>query len=168
MATLCNRRSLGWTYTKTLIQRDSAGTRQGTHHLSQPRRYHFVAAVQVVVVTTAEHLEPYHIVRAILARDVDPARVVLRDTKSYCGVLLDDDNRRPICRLRFDHAQKFLALPNAGDAERPEPIVDPAEIYRFADDPRAALFYDSRRDWPVVGATEAATPGPSEAAGVGG
>lgn len=44
------------------------------------------------------------IVRTLLRGVVDPARVVMRDQKSYCGILLDDNNRKPICRLfNFDH-----------------------------------------------------------------
>ena len=34
----------------------------------------------------------------------------MRDTKSYCGILLDDNNRKPICRLRFNHSQKYLGV----------------------------------------------------------
>lgn len=44
------------------------------------------------------------IVRTLLRGTVDPTRVIMRDQKSYCGILLDDNNRKPICRLfNFDH-----------------------------------------------------------------
>ncbi len=54
------------------------------------------------VVTTAEEIEGYHIVRAIGAAAVSPDRIVMRDAKSYCAVLLDDNNRKPIARLHFN------------------------------------------------------------------
>jgi hypothetical protein len=27
----------------------------------------------------------------------------MRDAQSYCAILLDDNNRKPICRLRFNN-----------------------------------------------------------------
>ena len=67
------------------------------------------------IVTTEEEWEGFHIVRAILAKHVDPRRVVMRDTKSYCGILLDDNNRKPICRLRFNYSQKYIGLFDAAE-----------------------------------------------------
>ncbi|MBI1312512.1 restriction endonuclease [bacterium] len=52
--------------------------------------------------TTEQEIEGFMIVKAICREVVAPARVVMRDTRSYCGVLLDDNNRKPICRLRFN------------------------------------------------------------------
>lgn len=34
----------------------------------------------------------------------------MRDTKSYCGILLDDNNRKPICRLHFNTSQKYIGI----------------------------------------------------------
>lgn len=83
------------------------------------------------IVTTPEELEGYHIVKAILSKVVDPARVVMRDTKSYCGVLLDDNNRKPICRLRFNYSQKYLGLFDANKNEERISIAAVNEIYKF-------------------------------------
>ena len=49
--------------------------------------------------TTQEELEGFHIVKALLRNTVDPDRIVYRDTQSYFGILLDDNNRKPVCRL---------------------------------------------------------------------
>ena len=62
------------------------------------------------IVTTEEEIEGYNIVKAILRETIDVKRVIMRDTKSYCGILLDDNNRKPICRLRFNYAQKYLGV----------------------------------------------------------
>jgi hypothetical protein len=83
------------------------------------------------VVTTPEEMEAFHIVRAMLAKTVDPKRVVMRDTKSYCGILLDDNNRKPICRLRFNYSQKYLGLFDASKAEEKIPIGAITDIYQF-------------------------------------
>lgn len=62
------------------------------------------------VVTTEQERQGFEIVRAIVAEVTDPTRVVMRDTKSYCGILLDDNNRKPICRLHFDRSQWHVTL----------------------------------------------------------
>jgi len=51
--------------------------------------------------TTPEEWEAFRIVQAIGAEQVDPTRIFMRDAKSYCAILLDDNNRRTICRLHF-------------------------------------------------------------------
>lgn len=48
------------------------------------------------VVTTAEEIEGLHIVRSILRDVVNPRRIVMRDNLSYCAILLDDNNRKPV------------------------------------------------------------------------
>ncbi len=52
--------------------------------------------------TTADEIEGFQIVRAIASEVVDPSRIFMRDSKSYCAVLLDDNNRKPIARLHFN------------------------------------------------------------------
>lgn len=54
------------------------------------------------IVTTQEEIDAYNIVRSILAEEVDIGRIFMRDAKSYCAVILDDNNRKPICRFHFN------------------------------------------------------------------
>ena len=63
-----------------------------------------------LIVTTEEETEGYNIVKAIVRTEVDAKRIVARDTQSYFGILLDDNNRKPIARLHFNRAQKYLGL----------------------------------------------------------
>lgn len=51
------------------------------------------------IITYNNEIWAYFIIRTILKNVVDPSRVVMRDQKTYCGILLDDNNRKPICRL---------------------------------------------------------------------
>lgn len=64
------------------------------------------------IVTTEEELEAFRIIRAILRQMVDVSRVVHRDAQSYFAVLLDDNNRKPICRLYFGAKRKAIGLFN--------------------------------------------------------
>lgn len=63
-----------------------------------------------VIVTTAEELEGFYIIRAILRSQVPADRIVHRDAQSYFAILLDDNNRKPICRLNFNGQKKFITL----------------------------------------------------------
>ena len=83
--------------------------------------------------TTPEEMEGYLIVKAVVRQAVDVRRIVHRDTKSYMGVLLDDNNRKPVCRLRFNAAQKYLGLFDADKNETKHAIASPDDIYKFAD-----------------------------------
>jgi hypothetical protein len=85
------------------------------------------------IITTEEEMEGYHIVRAIASKIVSPTRIVHRDTKSYMGILLDDNNRKPICRLWFNTKQKYIGVFNSEKSETRIPISDIPEIYKYSD-----------------------------------
>jgi len=85
------------------------------------------------VVTTDEELEGYYIVKAIVSNVVDPDRVFQRDTKTYMGVLLDDNNRKPICRLWFNSKQKYVGLFDENKKEKRVPIESTKDIFLLTD-----------------------------------
>lgn len=89
------------------------------------------------VVTTEEEREAFYIVKSILREVVDVKRVFARDTVGHFGVLLDDNNRRPICRFRFGGKQKYLGLMNEQREEERVALDDLNDIYQFADRLRA-------------------------------
>jgi hypothetical protein len=84
------------------------------------------------IVTTEEEQDGYHIVRAILRENLDVKRITMRDTQTYCGILLDDNNRKPICRLWFNRSQKYLGVFD-GEKEDKLPIDDVDSIYQYAE-----------------------------------
>ena len=97
------------------------------------------------IVTTDEELEGYYIVKAILGSIIDVRRVFIRDTRNYCGILLDDTNRRPICRLWFNSPQKYLGLFDDRKTETKHVVDDTNGIYRFAEQlRRTVLHYDGK------------------------
>ena len=96
------------------------------------------------IVTTVEEIEGYHIVRALLRKEIDPERIVHRDQQTYFGILLDDNNRKPICRLHFNGSQKYLGLFDNDKNENKQAIDSLDEIYNYADElKQAALMYDN-------------------------
>ncbi|NWF16793.1 type I restriction enzyme HsdR N-terminal domain-containing protein [Pseudomonas reactans] len=93
------------------------------------------------ILTTLEELEGYHIVRAVVRSVVDAKRIVQRDTQSYFGILLDDNNRKPICRLHFNRSQKYLGIFDEGKNETRHAISSIDEIYEYADQLKKTVGY---------------------------
>jgi hypothetical protein len=83
-------------------------------------------------VTTNDEMEGSQIVKAILREILPATRIAFRDTQSYFGILLDDNNRKPICRLHFNSTNKYLELFNNGkDSGEKKLIASLDEIYNF-------------------------------------
>lgn len=70
------------------------------------------------IVTTEEEIEGYMIIKAIVRDIIKPARVHIRDAKSYCAVLVDNNNRKPLARLHFNRAVKYIGLFDGVTEER--------------------------------------------------
>ncbi len=85
------------------------------------------------IVTTEDEWEGYYIVKAILHEIIAPSRVVMKDTRSYCSIILDGNTRKPICRLRFNSRQKYLVLFDENKERDKLPIDDLNEIYNHSD-----------------------------------
>lgn len=85
------------------------------------------------VITTEEELEGYRIVVAILRRKIPVNRIVHRDTQSYFGILLDDNNRKPLCRLHLNGGNKYLGIFDKDKNETRELIQSIDDIYHFED-----------------------------------
>ena len=98
---------------------------------------------EVDIQTTADELEGFHIVKAITRAVIDAPRIVHRDTKSYFGILIDDNNRKPICRLHFNRNQKYIGLFDLEKNETRHPIETLDDIYTFSDELKAtAALYN--------------------------
>jgi hypothetical protein len=83
--------------------------------------------------TTDEEIAGYRIVKAIACSDVEPGRIIMRDAKSYCAVLLDDNNRKPIVRLFFNSKQKYVGVFDDGKQCTRLPIEDLNGIYQYSE-----------------------------------
>ncbi len=65
---------------------------------------------EVKVVTTEEELEGFMIVKTILRQKISASRITHRDAQSYFAILLDDNNRKTICRLYLNGSKKFFVI----------------------------------------------------------
>lgn len=84
------------------------------------------------VETTQEELDGFYIVRAIGSELVAPERIVIRDSQSYCAVLLDDNNRKPIARLRFNSpTTKYVGTFDADKNEEMNAVKETRDIFKL-------------------------------------
>lgn len=102
------------------------------------------------IVTTTDELAAYFTIRAIL-HPVSSRRIVMRDVQSYCGVLLDDNNRKPICRLYLNGPRKAIGLFDSEDRKEERiPISDIEEIHEIAERLRATVQRYDRKPSPFA------------------
>ena len=84
--------------------------------------------------TTEDEMQGFYIVRAILYPEIDDiSRVAHRDTQSYFGILLDDNNRKPICRLHFNSANKYIETFDAERKGTKHLLESLDDIYKYRD-----------------------------------
>ena len=102
------------------------------------------------IVTTEDEIEGLFAVKSILRNSIDAKRVQMRDTKSYCGILLDNNNRKPICRFRFDQDRKYLGIFDKHKNEERIPINEVDDIYKYASQIVATVkMYDGQIGVPA-------------------
>ncbi|MBQ4328842.1 MAG: type I restriction enzyme HsdR N-terminal domain-containing protein [Lentisphaeria bacterium] len=71
------------------------------------------------ITTTQSETDAFNIVRAIASEIISPEKIYIRDAKSYCAILFDDNNRKPICRLFFNNeANKAIVFFNGIQEEK--------------------------------------------------
>ena len=85
------------------------------------------------VETTDDEITGFNIIRAIGSKIVSVDRIVIRDAKSYCAVLLDNNNRRTIARLHFNsETARYLGIFRGKDEER-IPVINVSDIFQHSD-----------------------------------
>lgn len=86
------------------------------------------------MVTTEEELEAYRIVRAILAKDIDVDRVFYRDALNYFTVIIDNSNRKNVCRLYLNSpTNKKLVVTSDTGEEFVVKIERIDDLYKYSD-----------------------------------
>lgn len=85
------------------------------------------------IVTTQAEMEAYYTIKAILRSIVQGKRVVMRDALSYCAILLDDNNRKPICKLHFNNEANLRVelFDSEGNSEKVH-IENIDDLYTYA------------------------------------
>jgi predicted type IV restriction endonuclease len=85
------------------------------------------------VVTTAEELEAFMIVKTVLRQKIPLKRIAYRDAQSYFAILLDDNNRKTICRLYLDGSKKYLVTLDGERKEVKNELLSLDDIFKYGD-----------------------------------
>ena len=86
------------------------------------------------VETTEQELEGFLIVKTILRQKISATRITHRDAQTYFAILLDDNNRKTICRLYLNGSKKYLAILDESKKEVKNEIGSLDEIFNFSDE----------------------------------
>jgi predicted type IV restriction endonuclease len=90
-------------------------------------------ATESKVETTADELEGFMIVKTILRQKISSSRIAYRDAQSYFAILLDDNNRKTICRLYLNGGKKYFAFIDDQKKEVKNEITTLDDIFNFAE-----------------------------------
>lgn len=91
------------------------------------------------IVTTDEELQAFYIVKAILRGSIPTERVTYRDAQSYFAIFVDNNNRKPVCRLYLDSVNnKKITFIDDARKEHHNKISSLDDIYQYADEIIAA------------------------------
>lgn len=82
------------------------------------------------IVTTAEELEGFFIIKSLLRDVISPKRITYRDNLRCFTVFLDGSDRKWICRLYFNGPKKCLATALENKSENRIPIDDVEDIFK--------------------------------------
>ncbi|BAU96767.1 type IV restriction endonuclease [Corynebacterium suranareeae] len=85
------------------------------------------------IVTTEEEIHGHSIVRAICCSEVPAQEITMRDAKSYCAILFQDNNRKPIARFYFDRKIPRIGIFNPDGEQEQFDLESIEDIYNHAD-----------------------------------
>ena len=85
------------------------------------------------VTTTQDELEGFMIVKTILRQKVSVSRITYRDAQSYFAILLDDNNRKSLCRLYLEGGKKFIGTFDELKKETKNEISTLDDIFKYAE-----------------------------------
>ncbi|MES2486265.1 MAG: type I restriction endonuclease [Bacteroidota bacterium] len=84
------------------------------------------------IITTQEELEGFMIVKTILRQKVPVSRIVHRDALSYFAIILDDNNRKTLCRLYFNGTKKHMVTLNDQRKEVRHELTSLDDIFNYS------------------------------------
>lgn len=97
--------------------------------------------------TTEMEKESYFVVKSILMNNkVQGERIAYRDAQTYFSVLLDDNNRKPVCRLYLNGERKFIGVFDDAKKETKHELAKTDDIFRFTENiVRTCTGYDLQK-----------------------
>jgi hypothetical protein len=152
---LVHRRAGGGTLAPEQRARVSEAVARALARIDEPEPVpvsSMMVAEAEAIVTTEEELAGYMIVRELVGDLLDDTRIGYRDRERFFGVIVDDDERRTLCRLHFNRVRKYIGIFSSPEREKKhrvagvETIRDLREPLREAARRLAALPKPTREE----------------------
>jgi hypothetical protein len=83
--------------------------------------------------TTGEELDGYYIVKSIIRQVIDSSRIYYRDFQYFFSILIDDSQRKTICRLYLTDTEKQIAFLDESKNETRFPLNTIDDIFKFSE-----------------------------------
>ena len=113
---------------------------------------------EVKIETTAEEMESFMIVKTIMRQKIKANRIAYRDAQSYFAILLDDNNRKTICRLYLNGSKKYLGTFDDNKKETKNELSSLDDIFNYADLlHNTVAIYDNEKEKPQLNKINDAT-----------
>lgn len=117
-----------------------------TQALNQPALEEVAADVARTTEFTEMEREAFLIVKSVLRQKIDSNRISHRDTTNYLNILLDDNNRKTICRLWLNGAKLYISFIDDNKKDVKSELANLDDIYKFADQIVAsAMQFDGKK-----------------------
>ncbi|MGQ3132375.1 MAG: type I restriction endonuclease [Flavobacteriales bacterium] len=125
----------------------SALTKESENNAAEPEVTAEVSESISKIVTTAEELECFLIIKSILRQRVEVSRIAYRDAQSYFSILLDDNNRKTICRLYLNGTKKQLGIFDEQKKETKFELLSLDDLFTYSNQLVAAIdFYEKVKE----------------------
>ena len=96
--------------------------------------------------TTEEEKEGFLIVKTILRQHIKASRIVYRDAQSYFAILLDDNNRKTLCKLYLNGSKRYIGTFDEQKKETKTEILTVDDIFKYAELlHKTVAFYDGEK-----------------------
>ena len=85
------------------------------------------------IITTEDELNGFYIINSILRTKIPSSRISYRDSQTYLSIILDDNNRKPLCRLWLNgQTKKHIGLFDKDKKETKCEITSLDDIYNYS------------------------------------
>ena len=111
-----------------LLKEDEKSKSENSAEISTEQNLEDISKIN----TTDVELEGFLIVKTILRQNVPATRITYRDAQSYFSVFLDDNNRKPVCRLYFNGIRKFIGTFDENKKETKNEIESLDDIFNYS------------------------------------
>jgi len=104
------------------------------------------------IATTPEELEGFYVVKSILRTFIGSSRITYRDAISYFAIFIDDNNRKPVCRLYLNSStNKRMCFIGEDKKEIAYKLSSIDDIYQYSENLIKAVekFSDGKIEIPL-------------------